>query len=300
MQRIIIVGSTNLDITARVKSLPRPGETVTGGRLSQAGGGKGANQAIASARLGADVTFVTCIGKDAGGAEMIHQFESDGIDTSCIKRTDTPTGTALIFVDDKAENCIAVAPGANDELLPEDIEVAKDRIFGASYMLLQLETPVQTIVKAIDIAVEAGVKVILNPAPMTALPEEIFSKLYIITPNETEAEALTGITIICEDDARRAAQSLMQKGVENVIITMGKAGSLVCTSDATEFVPALKVNAVDTTAAGDVYNGALVTALSEGKTIAEAAEFATKASAIAVTRLGAQTSAPYRNEISKF
>lgn len=297
MQKIIIIGSSNMDITARVKSLPRPGETIGGGRLSQAGGGKGANQAIAAARLGADVTFVTCVGDDDSGKWMTRNFAADGMDVSKVKISSSPTGTALIFVDDNAENCIAVAPGANEDLLPEDVEEAKDCIADSSYMLLQLETPMPTVCKAIELAARSGVKVVLNPAPMTAIPEELFSKLFIISPNETEAEALTGIRIENEDDALKAAGALMAKGVANVIVTMGSAGSLVCTAEATEFVPAQKVKAVDTTAAGDVYNGALVTALAEGKTIVEAATFATKASGIAVTRMGAQTSAPYRKEI---
>lgn len=288
-----------MDITARIKTLPRPGETISGGRLSQAGGGKGANQAIAASRLGADVTFITCVGNDASGERLTRQFAADGMDISRVKISSSPTGTALIFVDDNAENCIAVAPGANEDLLPEDVAGAADCISASAFMLLQLETPVPTIVKAVELAYKAGVKVILNPAPMREIPEDIFSKLHIITPNETEAEALTGVTIRDEADARRAADILMGKGVGNVIITMGSAGSLVCTAEGTHLIPARKVKAVDTTAAGDVYNGALVTALAEGRTIAEAAAFATKASAIAVTRMGAQTSAPYRKEITE-
>lgn len=297
MQKIIIIGSSNMDITARVRTLPRPGETIGGGRLSQAGGGKGANQAIAAARLGADVTFVTCVGDDDSGKWMTRNFETDGMDVSKVKISSSPTGTALIFVDDNAENCIAVAPGANEDLLPEDMDNVKDCIARSSFMLLQLEIPVRTVCRAMELASEAGVKIVLNPAPMTAIPEEMFSRIYIISPNETEAEALTGIHIENEADARKAAEVLMGKGVTNVIVTMGSAGSLVCTPDATEFVPAQKVKAVDTTAAGDVYNGALVAALAEGKSILEAAAFATKASGIAVTRMGAQTSAPYRKEI---
>lgn len=297
MGKIIIIGSSNLDITARIKTLPKPGETVGGGRLCHAGGGKGANQAVAAARLGADVTFVTCVGGDDSGNRMARQFGAEGIDTSRIKVSDSPTGTALIFVDDNGENCIAVTPGANDDLLPEDVEAVRDRIEASSYMLLQLEIPMPTVLKAIDIAAENGVKVVLNPAPMKILPDDIFKKLYLISPNEIEAETLTGIHIESEDDARRAADALMMKGVKNVIVTMGSAGSFVCTEKHSCFVPAAKANAIDTTAAGDVYNGAIVAALAKGKSIEEAAVFATKASGISVTRMGAQTSAPYRNEI---
>lgn len=297
MKKITIIGSSNIDITARVSSLPRPGETVGGGRISQANGGKGANQAVAAARLGADAAFITCIGDDTTGRTLAGQFALDGLDTSLVKYSGTPTGTALIFVDDNAENCIAVAPGANNDLLPEDIDAAGKAIAGSGFVLLQLEIPMETVERAVDIAYKGGAKVVLNPAPMRELPDSLLSKLYLITPNETEAEKITGMAIGSEEDARKAAGILLAKGVKNVIITMGSAGSLVCTADGTEFVPARKVKAVDTTAAGDVYNGALVTALSEGKTLVDAARFATKASSISVTRPGAQTSAPSRSEV---
>lgn len=297
MQKITIIGSSNIDITARIKSLPRPGETIGGGILSQANGGKGANQAVAAARLGADATFITCVGNDAGGKALVAQFAADGLDTSLVKYSESPTGTALIFVDDNAENCIAVAPGANIDLLPSDIDAAEKAIAGSAFVLLQLEIPMETVERAVSLASEKGVKVVLNPAPVVPLSDELISKLYLITPNETEAERITGIAIESESDARKAAEALFAKGAENVIVTMGSAGSLVCTKTSTIFVPARKVKAVDTTAAGDVYNGALVSALSEGKSLEDAARFATVASSISVTRLGAQTSAPSRSEV---
>lgn len=286
-----------MDLTARVRTLPRPGETIGGARLHQANGGKGANQAVAAARLGADVTFLTCLGNDANGEMLSAQFAAEGIDTSKIKFSATPTGTALIFVDDNAENCIAVAPGSNNDLLPADVEGIRDSISGAAYMLLQLEIPMPTVDKAILLADEAGVRTILNPAPMAPLSDGILKHVWLLTPNQTEAHSLTGIAVNDEEDARKAADALLAKGVGNVIITMGSKGSLVCTPGETTFVPARKVTAIDTTGAGDVYNGALVAALAEGKSIVSAARIATAASAVAVTRMGAQTSAPHRNEL---
>lgn len=286
-----------MDLTARVRTLPRPGETIGGARLHQANGGKGANQAVAAARLGADVTFLTCLGNDANGEMLSAQFAAEGIDTSKIKFSATPTGTALIFVDDNAENCIAVAPGSNNDLLPADVEGIRDSISGAAYMLLQLEIPMPTVDKAILLADEAGVRTILNPAPMAPLSDGILKHVWLLTPNQTEAHSLTGIAVNDEEDARKAADALLSKGVGNVIITMGSKGSLVCTPWETTFVPARKVKAVDTTGAGDVYNGALVAALAEGKSLVSAARIATAASAVAVTRMGAQTSAPHRNEL---
>ena len=298
--KVVIIGSSNLDITARVKRLPRPGETIGGGRLLTANGGKGANQAVAAARLGADVTLLTCLGRDSSGETIDKSLAAEGIDTSKIKFSSTPTGTALIFVDDNAENCIAVAPGSNMDLMPEDLDSISGNLKEAAYMLIQMEIPKQTVERAAAMADSLGVKVILNPAPMGPVSKELFSHLWLITPNETEAEKLTGITIETENDARIVAEALFAEGVENVIITMGSRGSLVCTRQRMEFVPAKPVKALDTTGAGDCYNGALVAALAEGKDLFDAARVATAASAIAVTRLGAQTSAPYRNEIEGF
>ncbi|MBQ7623098.1 MAG: bifunctional hydroxymethylpyrimidine kinase/phosphomethylpyrimidine kinase, partial [Bacteroidales bacterium] len=234
---------------------------------------------------------------DASGSMLASRFKADGIDTSAIKFTDTPTGTALIFVDDNAENCIAVAPGANDDLIPADIDAVKDRMAGAEYLLLQLEVPMQTVERAAELAGSLGLKVVLNPAPMKPLSDSLLSRLFLITPNETEAERLTGIHIENEEDAARAAAVFFGKGVENVIITLGSKGSLLCAGGECKLVPARKVKAVDTTAAGDVFNGALVAALAEGRSLEDAARFATLASSIAVTRPGAQSSAPCRKEV---
>ncbi|MBP5720907.1 MAG: ribokinase [Bacteroidales bacterium] len=297
MERIIVIGSSNLDLTARVRSLPRPGDTIGGGPLLRANGGKGANQAVAAAKLGARVQLVTCLGNDDTGRSLAKSYVKDGVDISGIKYSDSPTGTALIFVDDNAENCIAVAPGANNDLFPEDIDILGDKMKEAGWLLIQLEIPEATVDRAVTLADSLGVKVILNPAPMRYFSEDLFPHLWLITPNETEAERLTGVVINSEDDARAAAAKLHEKGAKNVIITLGSKGSLVFSADGSFLVPARVVKAVDTTGAGDAYNGALVAALAEGKTLVEAARFATIAASISVTRLGAQTSSPTRNEI---
>jgi ribokinase len=299
MGKIIVAGSSNIDMTAYVKTLPRPGETIGNGRFLQANGGKGANQAVAAARLGGDVVFLTCVGDDMQGRMLKEVFASDGIHTEYMKFSATsPTGTALIFVADDGENCIAVAPGANGELLPEDIDAAADAFSEASWLLLQLEVPLKTVFHAVDVAYEKGIKVILNPAPISGtIPQEVLRKLWLITPNETEAEKLTGIKIDSAEDAYRASEALLAQGVQNVIVTLGSSGSVICNASSHEFVPARKVEAVDTVGAGDVYNGALVTALSEGKSLPDAALFATLASSIAVTRPGAQTGVPHRPEV---
>lgn len=299
MGKILVAGSSNIDMTAYVKTLPRPGETIGDGRFLQANGGKGANQAVSAARLGGDVQFLTCVGDDMQGRMLREVFARDGIHTDLMKfSTTSPTGTALIFVADDGENCIAVAPGANRELLPEDIDAAESALAEASWLLMQLEIPLQSVYYAVDVAFQKGIKVILNPAPISeAIPAEVLRKLWLITPNETEAEKLTGIKIGSAEDAFRAADFLLSQGVQNVIVTLGCSGSVVCNSASREFVPARKVAAVDTVGAGDVYNGALVTALSEGKSLTDAARFATLASSIAVTRPGAQSGVPHRPEV---
>lgn len=300
MSKIIVVGSSNIDMTAMVDSLPRPGETIGGARFIQANGGKGANQAVAAARLGGDVMFATCVGNDLNGKALKDVFASDGINTKNHKMTDeAPTGTALIMVDKYAENCIAVAPGANGCLTPEDMDAMEGDFAEADILLVQLEVPMPTVCRAIELAAKHGLKVILNPAPVAPIPEHMFPMIHLITPNETEAEKLTGVKVCTSDDAVKAAQVFFDKGVQNVIITMGASGSIICTKDGeTTYVPTRKVDAVDTTAAGDVYNGGIATALSEGKTLEAAAKFASVASSISVTRLGAQNSVPTRKEVN--
>ncbi|MEG0807829.1 MAG: ribokinase [Alistipes sp.] len=300
MNRILVLGSTNIDLIARVSHLPLPGETVGQAEFMQANGGKGANQAVSVARLGGDVGFVTCLGNDSQAKLLRQQFLADGINLDGIIITNAaPTGTALIFVADNAENCIAVAPGANDRITPTDIDALESYITKAEFMLLQLEIPMCVVQYAISKAVTANVKVVLNPAPATDLSDDLLHKLYLITPNRTECEALTGLVIQNIEDAKKAADILLSKGVKNVIITLGREGALLKNQSICALIPALQVQAVDTTAAGDVFNGALLVALAEGCSLLDAARFATAASSIAVTRMGAQPSIPWRKEVDK-
>lgn len=300
-QQILVVGSTNTDMVIKAAHLPRPGETILGGTFFMNPGGKGANQAVAIARLGAPVTFICKTGTDIFGHQSQQLFEAEGINTSYVfSDPQNPSGVALISVDDKAENCIVVASGANANLTPEDLKKAEEAIDQCDIVLLQLEIPMETVEYVAKIASEKGKKVILNPAPAQPLSAKLLSHLYLITPNETEAEMISGVKITDEASANEAAQVLSEKGVQNVIITLGSKGALVYSNGESEIVPAYKVNAIDTTAAGDVFNGALTVALSEGRDLKEASRFGCKASAISVTRSGAQSSAPYRNEVDIF
>ena len=300
-RQILVVGSSNTDMVIKAAHLPRPGETILGGTFFMNPGGKGANQAVAIARLGGPVTFICKTGSDIFGHQSQQLFEEEGINTSYVfSDSGNPSGVALITVDEKAENCIVVASGANANLLPSDLEKAEEAIERADLVLLQLEVQMETVCFVADIAWQKGKKVILNPAPAHPLPADLLRHLYLITPNETEAEMITGVKITDESSAGEAARALSGMGVQHVIITLGSKGALIYSNGKAEMVPALKVEAVDTTAAGDVFNGALTVALSEGRSLKEAARFACKASAISVTRVGAQSSAPYRNEVDIF
>lgn len=300
MNKIIVVGSSNTDMIVRSERLPRPGESVVGGEFMMAGGGKGANQAVTVARLGHKVVFAAALGRDIFGDAAESQYRRFGIDTSYIVRKNTPSGVALIMVDSNAQNSISVALGANNCLTVEDIMPALESIKSGDILLLQLEIPMETIDECVAIAHSKGARVVLNPAPAAAVSEQTLSKLYLITPNQTEAETLTGVVVKDEATARLAAEILVSRGVERVVVTMGSAGALLYQDGKAEMIPALKVVAVDTTAAGDVYNGALCVALAEDKQLKEALQFATKASAISVTRIGAQPSIPTREEVDSF
>ena len=297
-KKIIVVGSSNTDMVIRTDRMPRPGETVLGGNFMMNQGGKGANQAVAVARLGDGVTFIAKVGRDMFGDSSVAGYKKEGIDTRTVLRDDTaPSGIAVITVDAQAENSIVVVPGANNNLSKADVDALRRDIESAQFLLMQLETPVEVVAHAAAMARKAGVKVILNPAPAAELPAELLDGLYIITPNRTEGQMLTGIEICDWESAEQAAQSLVGKGVQNVVITLGSQGALVCDGKNFERIPARKVKAVDTTAAGDTFNGAMCVALSEGATLSDAVRFASRASAIAVTRLGAQASIPYRKEL---
>ncbi len=297
---IVVVGSSNTDMIIKVDRLPKPGETVLGGEFSTAPGGKGANQAVAAARAGGRVAFVARVGDDVFGRQAVEGFIADGIETRHILQdADAPSGVALIFVDERGENTIAVASGANARLTPDDIMSARDAIAAADLLVTQLETPLDTVRAAVDLAARHGVHVVLNPAPARPLGKDLLQHVTVLTPNETEAEALTGIEISDESAALTAAETLSGIGVGATVITLGSRGAFVFDSGHGELVPGFEVEAVDTTAAGDVFNGALAVALAEGLPLLEAVRFANAAGALAVTRLGAQPSAPTREEIHR-
>ena len=269
-RQILVVGSCNTDMVIKAAHLPRPGETILGGTFFMNPGGKGANQAVAIARLGGSVTFICKTGSDIFGHQSQQLFEEEGINTSYVfSDSGNPSGVALITVDEKAENCIVVASGANANLLPSDLAKAEEAIELADLILMQLEVPMETVCFVADIAWQKGKKVILNPAPAHPLPADLLHHLYLITPNETEAEMITGVKITDDISAVEAARVLSGMGVQHVIITLGSKGALICSDGEAEIVPALKVEAVDTTAAGDVFNGALTVALSEGRNLKE-------------------------------
>lgn len=297
-KRILIVGSSNTDMVIKTQNFPAPGETILGGRFLMNAGGKGANQAVAAARLGGLVTFVGKIGDDIFGKQAVQQLEDEGINVNFVAvDPENPSGVALITVDSKGENSIVVAPGSNGTLSAADFDKAQAMLTESEFVLMQLEIPLPTVEHIAQLAALEQKKVILNPAPAAKLSDQLLRNLYMITPNETEAELLTGIKVSDEPSALKAAAFLHEKGVEIVIITMGSAGAFVLANGASQIIRAEKVEAVDTTAAGDTFNGALVVALSEGNTIQESIAFANKAAAISVTRFGAQSSVPYRKEI---
>ena len=296
--KILVVGSSNTDMVIKTLHFPSPGETILGGRFLMNAGGKGANQAVSAVRLGGLVTFVGKIGNDIFGKQAVQQLEAEGININFVSVDRVnPSGVALITVDSKGENSIVVASGSNGTLSPDDFDKANDELDKSEFVLMQLEIPIPTVEYIARIAVQKQKKVILNPAPAAALADELLQNLYLITPNETEAEILTGVKVTDEMSAMKAAAILHEKGVEIVIITMGAAGAFLLINGKSEIIKAPKVDAVDTTAAGDTFNGALAVALSEGKTIQESIAFANKAAAISVTRIGAQSSIPFRNEI---
>jgi len=297
-QRILVIGSSNTDMVIRAGHLPRPGETILGGTFLMNPGGKGANQAVAAARLGGQVTFICKTGNDIFGHEARQLFEKEGIDVSYVfTDIEHPSGVALITVDAQAENCIVVASGANAYLSPADISTAYEAIEKADIILMQLETPIETIQYVAGIARKLGKKVFLNPAPAQPLNRELLQTLDLITPNETEAEMISGVKITDNESLQICARTICEMGVGSVIITLGAKGAFIYRDSFGECIPSVEVTAVDTTAAGDVFNAALTVAISEGNDLVEAVRFANKAAALSVTRYGAQASAPYRYEV---
>jgi ribokinase len=299
MAKIVVVGSSNTDMVVRVPHLPAPGETVLGSSFLMAAGGKGANQAVAAARLGAQVTLIARVGQDVFGEAALLGLEREGINTRHVSvDPEMASGVALITVDNTGENSIAVAPGANGHLSPLDVQRAQAAILDADVLLLQLEVPLETVQVAAELARQAGVCVILNPAPApeSPLPPALLACVDVLTPNESEANALTG----APDSLDRAARRLLDTGVEAVVITLGARGALIVTQQGQQMVSGFPVKAVDTTAAGDAFNGGLAAALGEGHPLAEAVRFANACGALAATRLGAQPSLPTAEEVERF
>lgn len=300
INRILVIGSSNIDMVIYADHFPVSGETIIGNRFLMNQGGKGANQAVAVVRIGGIVTFVSKVGKDLFGEQTIESLQNEGVDISAVFiDSDHPSGVAMITVNKNAENCIVISPGANMNLSKSDIDKSITRIKEFDILLMQLEIPLSTVLYAAKLGHELGKKVILNPAPAIALPDELYTYLYMITPNETEAEFLTGIQVTNEKTANKAAALLNKKGVEVVIITMGAKGAYLFADGIMELIPSPKVVAIDTVAAGDTFNGALAVALVECRNLCDAVSFANNAASIAVTREGAQSSIPFRNEIDE-
>ena len=298
MKKIIVIGSSNVDMVVRTSHLPAPGETILGGEFFMNQGGKGANQAVAIKRLGGNLIFMAKLGNDVLGRQSVGYFKKEGIDTRYIAfDEDSASGVALISVDDHAENSIVVASGANMLLNEQDVEKMLEEMCEGDILLMQLEIPLQTVEYAARKAFGKGVKVVLNPAPARSLPKELFRHLYMVTPNRIEAEMLTGIKIANDADVEKVAEEICAMGVKNVIITLGSKGCLIREEGVSYRIDAFKVEPVDTTAAGDTFNGALCVGLSEGMDLKQAAVMASKASSRAVTRMGAQSSIPYREEL---
>lgn len=298
MKNILVIGSSNTDLVIQADHFPKPGETVMGETFNTFAGGKGANQAVASARLGGRVTFIAKVGSDGFGTKAISGFKKEGIDTNhIIKDNDAPSGVASIILDKSGQNTIVVAPGANNLLSPEDIKESSEAFEKAAMVLIQLEIPIATVLFSIKMAHQLGKRVILNPAPANNLPDEIYPFIDVITPNETETELLSGIKITDEQSVSKAADSFLEKGVKNVIITLGEKGAYFKNKDFDMLVPAHHTDVVDTTAAGDTFNGALTVAMAEGAGWNGAIKFANRAASISVSRLGAQASVPLREEV---
>lgn len=299
--KITVMGSLNMDLVVQVKYFPSPGQTVMGSNLDYIPGGKGANQAVASARLGADVAMIGKVGSDTFGQILIENLVHNDINTKGVGRERLSSGTALICVSDTGENQIVVSPGSNALVNAQFVHEQKDFIEDADVLLVQLETPLEAVHKSVDIAHEKGILVILNPAPAQKLPEELLSQVDILTPNETELAILSDLPVTKIDEVKVACKALLNIGVKCIITTMGHQGALVCTKEQAIHIPGYKIqNVVDTTAAGDSFSGALAVALGQKKSLEEAIDFANKVGALTVTKRGAQTSLPYLEDVHKF
>lgn len=305
MAQIVVLGGLNMDLVVRIASIPRPGETLLGGKFATYPGGKGANQAVAAARMGGRVAMVGRVGADAFGEQLLNNLAAEGIETATVGvDPDNATGVALITVDAQGQNSISVASGANLTVTVDDVRRAFKGLPSVDLLVMPLETPFETILEAARLARQGGAQVILNPAPAAVLPQELLDCASIVAPNETETEFLTGITITDDESARQAAQVLLQRGPKNVVLTLGKHGALLASGDPgrPDFlrISSYLVQALDATAAGDAFVGALATGLGEGILLAEAVRLANAAAAISVTRLGAQPSLALRKEVDEF
>lgn len=298
MPAVVVVGSTNVDLTFRVARLPRPGETVPGTSLIQGFGGKGANQAVMAARLGAAVTMISAVGEDAWGPASLENFHAQRIDTSFVRTVPGPTGTAAIFVDDAAENVIVVVAGANATVSAEQVRSASDVLARAGAVVAQLETPAEATLEAFRLARAAGVLTLLNPAPAAAVLEELLALTDVCVPNETELQSLTGLTVERDDEVITAARILRRRGPKAVVVTRGAKGTLLVTAEEVAAIPAPRVVAIDPTAAGDAFVGALAVAVASGEALTAAARRACAVASLTVTRPGAQSSFPSREEIA--
>jgi ribokinase len=300
-KQIVVIGSSNTDMMITVDHFPKPGETVLGKNYFSGGGGKGANQAISAARAGGSVVFIARLGKDHWGDQALEGFVKDRISVQHITRdVSTPSGVALIFVSSKGQNCIAVAGGANNQLSISDIENALATITKAGLLMIQLEIPMPTVMAAIALANQKNIPVILNPAPAQLLPKGMLKQVSILVLNETEAEILTKLKVTNITTAAKASQLLLRQGVHTVILTLGKKGAWVATNKIRQHVPGFKVTALDSTAAGDTFIGALAVALTENKELLDAVLFGNAAAALAVGKNGAQISIPSRHNIDIF
>jgi ribokinase len=297
---IAVVGSLNMDLVIRSPRIPRPGETILGGELHTVPGGKGANQAVAAARLGAQVSMIGRVGQDAFAAPLLENLVADGIDHAFVLQDgEAATGVALIVVDDNGENSIVVSSGANMQLFPADAEAAESAIAAADLLILQLEVPLETVIRSAELARIHGVKVVLNPAPAQPLPAELLSMVDVLVPNESEAALLTGLPTGTQTEVAKAVEALLGSGVGTVILTLGERGALPARKGEMQVVPAFDVEPVDTTAAGDAFVAGLAVALAEGRDLYEAVRWGNAAGGLAATKLGAQTSLPTRQALER-
>lgn len=300
MKNICVIGSLNMDLVVNVDTMPKPGQTIIGSNFKEVPGGKGANQAVAMTRLNGNVSMIGKGGEDGFGQTLINSLKNDKVDTTYIQTSKGATGVALITVDKNAQNSIVVSPGANFEVKEDDIDNNIEAIKNSDIVVLQLETPLNTIKYALNKAKELNKYTILNPAPAVKLDDEIIKNVDLLTPNETELEIISGVSIETEEDIQKAAQIMIEKGVKELIVTLGSKGSLYINKEKSMFKKAYKVEAVDTTAAGDSYTGALAVALSQDKNIEDAMDFASKVGALSVLKEGAQSSLPTLEDVKNF